>query len=73
MYKKSTGGKLSLSTDCEGAQTDLNVRCAHVPSCTLCWRLVPILSDLTRQKIGYVMLEPVLLIQLIRYIDIPER
>ena len=33
----SSGGKLRLWSDCVDVQTDLNLRCRHLPTCTLCW------------------------------------
>ena len=33
----SAGGKLRLVTDCVDGQTDLNNRCTHISTCTLCW------------------------------------
>ena len=32
----SSGGKIKLWSDCAGARTDLNLRCMHMPTCTLC-------------------------------------
>ena len=32
-----SGVKLSLWSDCADNQTDLNLRCSHMPTCTLCW------------------------------------
>ena len=33
----SIGGKLRLCSDCVDAQTDLNVCCMHMPTCTCSW------------------------------------
>ena len=34
----SSGGKLRLWSDCADAQTCFNLRCMHMPTCTLSWR-----------------------------------
>ena len=31
------GPKLLQAEDCAWMQTDFNVRCMHIPNCTLCW------------------------------------
>ena len=33
----SSGGKLRPWSDCVEVQTDFNLRCRHMPTCTLCW------------------------------------
>ena len=33
----SSGQKLKLCSDYWNVQTDLNLRCTHMPTCTLCW------------------------------------
>ena len=33
----SSGQKLRLWTDCEYVQTDLNLRCTYIQTCTLFW------------------------------------
>ena len=35
--KVSSGRKLGLWSDYADAQTDLNLSCRHMPTCTLCW------------------------------------
>ena len=33
----SSGRKLRFCSDCADAQTNLNLRCTHMTTCTLCW------------------------------------
>ena len=40
--KVSSRGKVSLLSDSADAQMDLNLSCAHIPTCTLCWILAEI-------------------------------
>ena len=43
----SSGGKLRLRLDCADAQTDLILRCMHMPTCTLGWILAHTVCALT--------------------------
>ena len=36
-FNVSSGGKLRLWSDCADVQTDLNLRCTHMPAYTLRW------------------------------------
>ena len=36
-FSVSSGGKVRLCPDSVDTQSDLNFRCMHMPTCTLCW------------------------------------
>ena len=39
-FNVSSGGKLRRRSDCADAQTDLNLRCTHLPICTCSWYII---------------------------------
>ena len=71
-YMGSQGSSISSAgnqdwSDCADAQTDLNLRCTHMPTCTLCW--IPASSSVRNQLIqvtifkrGYILVHKVIAI-----------